>query len=395
MLPLRLFAALLGLLIVTGSVARAQSSFNPAIMVNEDAITFYEIDQRIRMLELFNTPGDLPQLARQQLIEDRLKDQELRRAGLSLGEEVLAQQLEEFAGRANQSYAQFIGVLAQNGIAEETLRDFVRTGVSWRDYIRSRYTSRSAVNERDIDLEIANIGGGGSRIEVLLNEIIIAAPPQRAAEAQAAAERISRMTTIGAFQAAAREVSALPSRETGGALDWAPIDNYPPQIGALLLGLAPGEVTQPLPIPNGIALFQLRSVREVAVPREAPALIDYAVLQIAGGPAEAQAVAVRADTCDDLYGIVPPASVLRAETAPGQIPSDIALRLAPLDPGEIVFDAGTGGTRLVMLCGRTPAVEGGIDRQAIETRLRSQRLSGFADQLVARLRSQASIRRFE
>ncbi|WP_246003887.1 peptidylprolyl isomerase [Histidinibacterium lentulum] len=395
MLPKRLIAALLGLWIATGSTAVAQSSFNPAIMVNEDAITFYEIDQRIRLLELFNTPGDLPSLAREQLIDDRLRSQELRRARLSLSEEALARELEAFAGRADLPYDQFLGVLAQNGIAEETLRDFVEIGVSWRDFVRSRYTSRSAVNERDIDLEIANLGGGGSRIEVLLNEIIIAAPPPRAAQAAAAAERISRLTTIGAFQAAAREVSALPSRERGGALDWAPIDNYPPQIGTLLLALSPGEVTQPLPIPNGIALFQLRAVREVAVPRAAPALIDYAVLTVAGGPAEAQAVAARADTCDDLYGIVPPASVARAETAPGQIPGDIALRLAPLDPGEIAFDTAPGGTRLVMLCSRTPEVEGGIDREAIESRLRSQRLSGFSDQLLARLQAQATIRRFE
>ncbi|KAA9009375.1 peptidylprolyl isomerase [Histidinibacterium aquaticum] len=400
MTPLRILAACIALW-TPALPALAQSQFSPVITVNGDAVTAYELQQRIRLLELFETPGDLPELAREQLIEDRLKLQELRRAGLRITEEALAGELENFAARTDLPYEQFLGLLAQNGIAEETLRDFVEVGVSWRDYIRSRYQSQVNVTDRDVDFAVADLGGTGSQIEVLLSEIIIPAPPPRAAEANAIAARISNYTTTSAFEAAAREYSALPSRERGGRLDWVPIDNYPAQIRQILLDLTPGEVTQPLPIQNGVALFQLRAVREVRDTVPPPALIDYALLYLPGGGteaglAEAARIDARVDTCDDLYGVargLPEEQLVREELPPAQIPRDIALELAKLDFNEASYALSRGDTRLfLMLCSRTPEVEGGLDREAVASSLRSQRLSSYADRLLAELEAAATIR---
>ena len=52
--------------------AAAQGQFNPAVIVNDRAVTFYEIDQRAKLLTLFRAPGAGPEEARKQLIEDRL-----------------------------------------------------------------------------------------------------------------------------------------------------------------------------------------------------------------------------------------------------------------------------------------------------------------------------------
>ncbi len=41
-----------------------------------------------------------------------------------------------------------------------------------------------------------------------------------------------------------------------------PLTNLPPLIAPFVLGLAPGEVSDPVQIPNGVALFQLRGVEE-------------------------------------------------------------------------------------------------------------------------------------
>lgn len=400
MKPLRLLAAGLAL-IGWAQTATAQSQYNPAIMVNEDAITFFEIDQRIRMLDLFNTPGNLPELAREQLIEERLKRQALRAARLQLTDEALTREMENFASRANLPYDQFLGVLRANGIAEQSLADFVDVGVTWRDYVRTRYSNDAAISDRDVDLAVENFGGSGRAIEVLLSEIIIPAPPERAAEAEAIARQIATYRSTASFSAAAREYSALPSRDDGGRLGWVALENYPSAIRGLLLELENGEVTDPLSIPNGIALFQMRGIREVSAPTTPPASIDYAVLSLPGGAegqAQGRAIAARADTCDDLYTQargLPPEQLLRAETAPSGIPADIAIELARLDPGEVsLTDFGTA-TRLVMLCRRNPDLGEGQSEDGLRTALRSQRLSGFANLLLAELRAEASIRSFE
>ena len=381
--------------------APAQDLFSPVITVDDSAITGWEIDQRTRLLEFFNTPGDVARLAREQLVEDRLKEAIFARAQIALSEEGLARAVEDFAGRANLDADRFLTLLGQNGIDAQTLRDYVRVNVTWRDFIRARFSDRVTVTEADIDAAIGR-PAQASGIEVLLSEIIIPAPPPEAARAQARALEISRITSVEAFSAAAREVSAVPSREVGGRLDWRPIDMFPTGLQTLLLSLAPGEVTQPLALPGAIALLQVRDVRETGYTPAPIALVDYAVFTIPGGRspealAEAARIAVAADTCDDLYGIaqgLPEDRLTRVEVAPSELPEGIGLELAGLDPDESSYRLTdeTGTVLLfVMLCGRTPATEAEVDRDAVRASLLSERLAGFADALLADARADALI----
>lgn len=390
-------AAALGLVLTMSAGAGvAQGLFSPAVIVNESVITNYEIDQRVRMLTLFRTPGDLATLAREQLIEDRLKLALMQADGLNISDEALRTAMENFAARADLSLEDFLRLLEQNGVAEETLRDFVLIGQTWRDYIRARYARQAQPSEAEIDAALGEAGSGTTSIEVLLSEIIIAAPPPQAAAAQAEAQRISQITSFSAFESAARQVSALPSRDRGGRLDWLPIDNYPPQLRALLLSLAPGEVTPPINITNGVALFQMRDVREVTTAPAPPASIDYAVFYM-GPEASPGEIAARVDSCDDLYGVaygLPEERLLREDVAPAEIETDIAMELAKLDANEystaLTRNDGTTGL-FVMLCSRTPGGEDAPDRDSIAEQLTSQRLSGFADALLADLRASATI----
>ncbi|SEW06787.1 periplasmic chaperone for outer membrane proteins SurA [Cognatiyoonia koreensis] len=389
-------------LMLTAGAAVAQGQFSPAVQVNDDVITVYELQQRARLLELFRTPGDPNALAREQLIEDRLKQQAIDQRGLRLTDEALQAELEAFAGRANLSLDQFNTLLAQNGVDQKTLADFVRIGVTWRDYIRSRYGNQAQISDAEVDAALGRAGSNdGSGIEVLLSEIIIPAPPPRAAQALARAQQISQLTSTAAFEAQARQVSALPSKARGGRLDWLPISNYPPQLRSIILDLAPGQVTAPIQIPNGVALFQMRAVREVPQAPPAPTAIEYAAFYLPagsdGGVTAAQQLAARVDTCDDLYGEargLPQEVLERASLPVAEIPQDVAMELARLDAGEVSYNLtrAAGDTRVfLMLCSRQFGEGGAVDREAVRNQLRSQRLAGFAAALLEDLRASATI----
>ena len=379
----------------------AVAQFAPVIVINDAVVSEFEIDQREAMLRVFRTPGDLQQVARDQLIEDRLKLEALNAAGLRITPEGLRGAMGEFSARENMDVDQFIAVLGQAGVAEETFRDFVRVNVSWRDYIRSRFGDRAQVSEAELDQALGQ-SSGSAGIEVLLNEIIIAAPPPRAASALATAQRIAQLTSTSAFEAEARRVSALPSRTRGGRLDWLPITNYPAGLRGLLLDLAPGQVTAPIPITDGVALFQMRGLREVNQVAPEPAAIEYAAFYIAGGLTdsalrEAQYIDNRVDTCDDLYGVaqgLPEDRLQRDVLPPADIPTDVAMILATLDTGETNYSlTRANGETLVFLimCGRTPVLGEGVDRETVRNQLRSQRLVNYADALLADLRAAATI----
>lgn len=389
--------ALLAVLAVAAP-AFSQDLFSPLIVVGDRVVTGYELDQRVRMLTFFNTSGDVAAVAREQLVEDRLKQQEMDRVGLEITPEAVEAAIADFATRVNLDGPAFVQLLGQNGVAAETLRDYVGTNAAWRDYVRARFGDRVTVTEAEVDQRIAQEAVGAAGVEVLLSEIVIPAPPERAGQAGALALELSRIIGEDAFSAAAREYSATPTREAGGRLDWTPLTNYPGGLQEVLLALAPGEVTAPIPLEGAVALLQLRAVREAPVAPPAPAEIDYAVLAVPGpdGLAEAARIAAGVDACDDLFGVAQatPERLTRQRVAPGAVPQDVALALAGLDANEatVAAPAADGSVRLVMLCARSyPLPEGAADRAAVETAIRNERLAGYANAVVADLRAAATI----
>src|SRR5690349_1553294 len=97
------FLRALGVLVLLSGPVAAQDLFSPAIVVNDRAVTGYELQQRTLLLQAFRTPGDLPELARTQLVEERLKQQEMERAGVQLTDEALARAITDFSARTNLS----------------------------------------------------------------------------------------------------------------------------------------------------------------------------------------------------------------------------------------------------------------------------------------------------
>ncbi|WP_418593736.1 peptidylprolyl isomerase [Ponticoccus sp. (in: a-proteobacteria)] len=381
--------------------APAQGLFAPAIIVNDQVITGYELEQRQRMLSVLRAPGDVTKLAREQLIDDRLRMQAARANGVVVDEEAVAAGMEEFAGRANLTRAEFTKALAASGVAEETFRDFVSAGVAWREVVRARFASRASIDEAEIDRAISRQGGGSS-VRVLLSEIIMPMPPQQETTVRDRANRIAQLRSTSAFSEQARRFSATASRGNGGRLPWQDLTELPPPLQPLVLGLAPGEVTDPIPLQGAIALFQLRDIEEGAYTAPEVSAIEYAAYYMAGGRsaetlARARVLAGKVDRCDDLYGVAKgqPASVLDRGTLPiDQIPTDIAYELSKLDPGEVstALTRANGQTLVfLMLCGRTSAIAEEADRERITVGLRNQRLTALADGYLAQLRADARI----
>jgi len=380
--------------------ARAQNLFAPAIKVNDRVITYYELEQRTRMLQLFRQPGDPAEAARQQLVEERLKVDAAASLGLALSDEEIEVGMEEFASRANMSTEQFLNALQGGGVAAQTYRDFIIAGVTWRQLVRAKFGPRVQVGEADVERALASNAGAGVR--VLLSEIYIAAPPGQEAQAEARAREISQITSLTEFARAARNYSAAGSRGRGGKVNWMPITQLPPAIRGQILGLAPGQVTQPIPIPGAIALFQLRAIEEGQAPEPEYAAIEYAAYYMDGGRSEqtlakAKKIYDNIDTCDDLYGIAKgqPEEVLeRGSKKPEEIPQDIALELAKLDKHEVSTNlTRANGQTLVflMLCGRVPQLADDVSRDQIELGLQNRRLESFARGYLEQLRSEARI----
>ena len=398
--------------------ASAQSPFETVITVNDAAITQYEIDQRARLLVLLRAPGNLQEVARDGLIEDRLRISEARRAGVNPTPEEVEAGMAEFAGRANLSAEQFIAAIAQSGVDVETFRDFVSAGLSWRTFVQGRFGPRSQVSDAEVDRALSQNSLSRGGVRVLLSELIVPAQGPDAERNQALIQRLSdTLRTEAAFAAAARRYSASGSRGRGGRLEWLPIGQVPPALRAAVLVLEPGEVTDPITLGPGVGIFQLRALEETEAETPDTLALEYVSILIPGGQSEAARARARDlqenyDTCDDLYK---PAQSLPAENfervvlPAAEVPGDVALELAKLDDNEV----STAVTRqdgavmvYLMLCGRTiempepdapeldengEPVPAADPREQLRRQLFSQRLASYADSFLEELRADAII----
>ncbi|WP_298557602.1 peptidylprolyl isomerase [uncultured Aliiroseovarius sp.] len=385
--------------------AQAQNIFAPVAKINDSVITSYQLSQRMAFLTVLRAPGNLRELALKQLTDEALQRQAADAADVSVtAEEVLAG-MTEFTGRFNLKVEDFNKIIAQADVAPETFRDFVANGLAWRAFVRKRWQGRIRVTEDEIDRQLS-LTAPGQNVRVLLSEIVLPAEnPEAVQDANARAAQLSEITTLGAFATQARQSSVSQSAGRSGRLNWMDLSDLPPAVAAQVVALEPGHVTDPVPVQNGVAVFQLRAIEEVDRPTPADVKVDYAALMIPGGRSaqaltQAAEIHAKTDSCNDLFGLFPgstEAQIQRESVPVGELPTRYAVELAQLDEGEASTAlSSSDGQNLVylMLCSRSRELPEDVSRDQLKVRLQNQRLQAFSVAYLEELRAAAFIEEF-
>lgn len=366
--------------------------FDPVITVNDRVVTQYELDQRLLFLQILRQPGDLEEMARTTLIEDRLRMFAAKDAGVKLTPDQIMGGMTEFAGRANLSPEEFMELTGQMGLDPESFRDFVEAGMVWREVVRAKYAGTVTITESEIDRAIANLQPTGA-IKLKLIEITLPATGQDQSAAIAQARKIqSQITDEAGFAAAARA-------NGGGATGWTMLADLPEEARKALERQAPGSMTAPVKFDDKVVIYWVSERGEDPVAANAGPWVDYAQYLVPeGANAEAELAAARArvDSCDDLYTVnkgQPADRVIRESQPQSAVGGDVGAVLATLDAGETAARISRGGWRvMVMLCSRGPAPDLVPDREIIREQLLNQRLSSLADIYLEELRSEAILK---
>lgn len=389
-------AAAVAIGLVLALPVSAQDLFTPRLYVNDRVITNYEVAQRALFLRVLRAPGNSEEEALKALTEDRLRQTEAERLGLTLSDEELMRGMTEFAARANLTAEQFVAELEKAGIAAETFRDFVAAGLLWRQAVRARFLGQVPVSEADIDRAL-EASARPRALQVLASELVIPAPEGQEEAAMARAQELSdTLSGEAAFASAARRFSAAPTAGAGGRLDWLPLANLPGAIAEKILALDTGEVSDPIAVPGAVVLFLLRDVAMDTKAEPLSVSVEWAEFLVPDDAAAIAKIRAEADSCTDLYTQargLPEDRLTVTKAGLDQVPGDVALELARLDRGEISTALTRGGyRRLLMLCGREQVVEPPPTRDQIREQVINQKLEGMAEGYMEELRSAAIIR---
>jgi peptidyl-prolyl cis-trans isomerase SurA len=137
---------------------RAQSEETIVVLVNDEPISAYDVDQRERFLTITTHKAPSPALRKQaidMLIDERLQLQEGKEMKIFPDESEVNQVLDSMATKNNLTAAKLTEALAHLGVNINTLKDRIRAELVWQDVIRQKFAPTVAIGQADIDKALA------------------------------------------------------------------------------------------------------------------------------------------------------------------------------------------------------------------------------------------------
>lgn len=389
-----------------------------AATVNDDIISTYDLAQRMRLLiattGIQPTQENLPEFQQQalvSLVDERLQLQELHRVEkdqkfpIIPGDDEVKDEIADMAQNNKMTPDQLLASLQAQGIGKETLYQQLRAQIGWQKWIRGRYGSRLRVGEDQIKATQARMIAAASKPQYDISEVFIDASRAGGMEqaTRGAAQLVGQIQQGAPFAAVARQFSSSSTAAAGGDAGWVSQGELPSEVDAALEQLRPGQLSQPIPVKDGVYIIYLKDKRAgsgqtlvslkqaaIALPADAPASDVEA--------ARAKLIAVRAQIKD--------CATLEASvrSTPGVVAGDLgeaetsdllpefAEAAKTLEPGQFSQPIRTKvGLHVLAVCGKRAAGAAQVDHDQIENRLTGQQLSMIARRYMRDLRTQATI----
>ena len=382
------------IVVLISNFINAKDKFAPAIQVDDMIITNYEIQQRSAFFELLKFPGNPKKEAENSLIDDRLKIRAAEKLGVILKPGALNYEMEIFAKRANLTIDQFSNRLKMAGIDRITWENYMQVPVIWFETVNRKFASEisSSISNNNTENQIIT----GSEIQVLLTEIIIPVQSGFEEEADSKIKDLRKINSIKKFSEAASKYSVAPTRDVGGKVKWQNLSSLPSVVRPLIAGLSTGEVSEPLPIPGGIAIFQLRDLRESGYKKENSEFVEYAEFIFKKNQKTNNLLNSNLMVCDDLYSFsknTKNTELFRKNVKVRSLTKNIKSILSNLDENEFIFDHTDSATsKLIMVCGRSKKeILTKSDLNEINRSYVNKRLLSLANSYLENLRQEARI----
>lgn len=277
-MKIRLFALLLSVALVLmpglGS-AEVQPLDHIVAVVNEDVITYTELEQRIGMVkdQLAQRNVNLPAEAElrsqvlERLLEERLQLQLASRQGIRVDDERVSQVVANIARENRLSLPQFRQVLQRDGYSFAEFRENIRNEIIIGQLRQRQVENRIDVSDQEIDNQLERVRNSQEiDQEYRLGHILIAVPeaatPTEIDTARQKAEDVLAQLQSGAdFGRMAVAHSQGQQALEGGDLGWRKAGQLPTVFADMVARMQPGELGQLVRSASGFHIVKLLETR--------------------------------------------------------------------------------------------------------------------------------------
>lgn len=259
---MRLILAAVVLAMVGPAPVWAQGSGRLVAIVNDEAISEFDLNQRVKMNRtLNNTKGSAQQLrqaALSQLVDNLLKRQEAKRLNLGVTTAEVDQSYESMASRAGVSQQAWATRLKKGGITIKTIKQEVESSLSWRRVVRARFGRRIQVLNEDVEREYQRALANPRKSQkfYILRRILL--PLEKGAPQELMRTRLTEaQRIINRFKGCGRikkAVSGIFNVKVLGA-QTVPREGVPGPLRKVLDRAGPGKAVGPGPSPQGVVII--------------------------------------------------------------------------------------------------------------------------------------------
>ncbi|WP_339632334.1 peptidylprolyl isomerase [uncultured Sneathiella sp.] len=265
-----LLAGLAALLVL--STAAAQDVQKIVAVVNDEVISGYDLNQRIKLTIILSGFPDTQQTRQQlvdptvaRLIDDRLKMQEAARYNITVSDEEVLNAIAYLEETNGMQPGQMDRMLRQNNIDIETMTAQVRANLIWNRLIEARIMPRITISDEEVEAVRQAMEANKGKTEYLLSEIYLPIEPS-APETQvrdSIANLVSQLRSGASFERAASQFSQGATAASGGSIGWVLEEDVEPEIAEILPDLGTNRISDPLRSGAGFYIVTVKATRTI------------------------------------------------------------------------------------------------------------------------------------
>lgn len=257
---------------IAKDIPAAASSLDIAAVVNDQAISSFDVNNRIKFIllttRISNTPDTIakirPQIIRT-LIDERLQMQEAEKNNIKIDDKEVASAISSIEEQRQMPPGEIANMLKAGNIPEKTFSDQIRAQLAWSKIMAKFVRPRVKVSDEEVALAQGHVST--ATIEpsnIAIKEVQISVinlpidKPSHLAEVKKLGDKLYSELQKGAnFREIARQFSA------GGDTTpfWIAPEQLDPNIVQVLKRTREGAITQPILTGNGISIIKLLGIR--------------------------------------------------------------------------------------------------------------------------------------
>ena len=393
----------------------AQDMMRIVAIVNDDIITFYDVNERMKLVNLSNKIPNDPnsrKLAADQilraLIDENIKLQESLKQNVRISDREIQKQIDVIAQNNNMTRDKFNAFLASKNINITSMFTQIHSQIAWTKTLTKTVRRKIQISDEEIDEEIARLESSKNNSQKRVFDIFI---PLDGSGNNVAARRLvqdllDKLAAGENFSSLARNYSQSSNASVGGDLGWVSAGQLSEELNEVVKELNPSSPPAVVKLVTGFHIILVKDERSLT------ANIDdtkFDLSQVIVPLDKSLNQENRTDIADYLLNLAqqsPVCGLTEENLTPiegakiaspkgvrlGDLSPAIKLALTPIQTGQMIKPLIIGDTLIhITVCKRIEATSNLPSRQEINNNIGQQRLELLARQYLRDLRNTAYI----